>query len=171
MGLYEKIQTVKDKTGTESCHGNAHSIDRFVQIVEQKLWDGLALVHEPNAKVIMATPMTMDDSHQWAGRRFVDAGLTHMAFNEFSPTFPPPHHKKFSVAFSGRPGGPSFYINIDDDVEVSHEHESIFGVVLEGRDVLYKLYLQKQAFETQKMLTIQSIEMLETKKLPEAEEP
>jgi cyclophilin family peptidyl-prolyl cis-trans isomerase len=147
-----------------------HAIDHFIRMVEKKLWDGLALVHEPNSKVITATPVTMDDSHRFAGQRFIDANLTHMAFNEYSPTYPPPHHKKFSVAFSGRPGGPSFYINLDDDVEVSHEHESIFGVVLEGRDVLYKLYLQKQAAQTKKMLTIQSIEMLETKKLPEDEQ-
>jgi cyclophilin family peptidyl-prolyl cis-trans isomerase len=141
-----------------------HAIDHFLRMVEKKLWDGLALVHEANSKLVMATPTTMDDSHTWAGQRFVDANLTHMAFTEYSQTFPPPHHRKFSVAFSGRPGGPNFYINLDDESEFAHEHESTFGVVLEGRDVLMKLLLQKMGREqSTKMLTIEGMEILESK--------
>jgi cyclophilin family peptidyl-prolyl cis-trans isomerase len=136
-----------------------HSIDHFLRMVEKKLWDGLALVHEPTSSVIMATPMTMDDSHTWAGQRFVEEKLTHMAFNEYSPTFPAPHHRKFTVAFSGRPGGPSFYINLDDELEETHLHESTFGVVVEGRDVLMKLTMQKQGKMDKTMLTIESIEL------------
>jgi len=138
-----------------------HAIDHFMRMVEKRLWDGLALVHEPHSKVITATPMTMDDSHTWAGQRFTDANLTHMAFNEYSSVYPPPHHRKFSVAFSGRPGGPSFYINLEDEVDFSHQHESTFGVVLEGRDVLLKLALQ---MDKKTMLTIENIEVLSTRR-------
>ncbi|KAL3896594.1 MAG: hypothetical protein SGARI_007130 [Bacillariaceae sp.] len=132
-----------------------HAIDHF-----KKLWDGLALVHEAESQIVMATPMSMDESHTWAGQRFVNANLTHMAFNEYSPAFPPPHHRKFSVAFSGRPGGPNFYINLSDEAEFSHEHESTFGVVMEGRDVFLKMFMQQK---TKKMLTIQSIDLPERK--------
>lgn len=142
-----------------------HAIDHFVRMVEKKLWDGLALVHDKNSQIITATPMSMDESHTWAGQRFVNANLTHMAFNEYSPAFPPPHHRKFSVAFSGRPGGPSFYINLEDESEFAHEHESTFGVVMEGRDVLLKFFLQKNnGLQDKTMLTIESIEFLESKK-------
>jgi hypothetical protein len=141
-----------------------HAIDHFFRMIEAKLWDGLALIHEPDSKVIMATPMTTDDSHSWAGQRFREANLTHMAFNEHSPTFPPPHHRKFSVGFSGRPGGPNFYINLDDELDYAHEHESIFGVVLEGRDVLIDLFLRRRGNDgSKKILTISNIEILETK--------
>jgi cyclophilin family peptidyl-prolyl cis-trans isomerase len=143
-----------------------HAIDHFLRMVERKLWDGLALVYEANSKLIMASPISMDDdSHTWAGERFVRAKLTHMAFTEYSPSFPPAHHRKFSVAFSGRPGGPNFYINLDNESEFAHEHESTFGVVLEGRDVLMKLSLQKtgkdDAYDSKSMLTIESMEVLQ----------
>jgi cyclophilin family peptidyl-prolyl cis-trans isomerase len=147
-----------------------HAIHHFLRMVEEKLWNGLALVYEANTKLIMATPISMDDenSHTWAGERFVRANLTHMAYTEYSPTFPPPHHRKFSVAFSGRPGGPNFYINLENESEFAHEHESTFGVVLEGRDVLMKLSLQKtsgrgDSQDSKSMLTIESIELLQVK--------
>jgi len=107
--------------------------------------------------------MTMD-SHSWAGQRFVDANLTQLAFAEFSSTYPPPHHHKYSVAFAGRPGGPDFYINLEDEVEI-HQHESTFGMVLEGRDVLDRFFLQRDHPETDsknraQMMTIHRISLL-----------
>jgi hypothetical protein len=145
-----------------------HAIDHFLRMVERNLWDGLALVYETSSKVIMATPISLDDDiHSWAGERFVRANLTHMAFTEYSPTFPPPHHRKFSVAFSGRPGGPNFYINLENESEFAHEHESTFGVVLEGRDVLMKMFLPTMgkidSDASKSMLTIESMEMLPNK--------
>jgi len=140
-----------------------HAIDHFFRMIENKLWDGLALIHEPDSQIISATPMMADESHTWAGQRFVDANLTHMAFTEYSPTYPPPHHRKYTVAFSGRPGGPGFYISLDNELEYAHEHESTFGVVMEGRDVLYQLFLQNDR-HTKRVLTIESIDILPTKK-------
>lgn len=141
-----------------------HAIDHFFRMIEKQLWNGLALVHEPHSLVVTATTMTMDESHSWAGQRFLDANLTHMAFTERSPTYPPPHHRLYTVAFSGRPGGPGFYISLDNELEYAHEQESTFGVIMEGRDVLYKFFLQKHdGFK--KILTIESIDVLETKKL------
>ena len=141
-----------------------HAIDHFFRMIEKQLWNGLALVHEPHSLLVTATPMTMDGSHSWAGQRFLDANLTHMAFTERSPTYPPPHHRLYTVAFSGRPGGPGFYISLDNELEFAHEQESTFGVIMEGRDVLYKFFLQKDN-GSKKILTIESIDILETKKL------
>jgi len=140
-----------------------HAIDHFFRMVEKKLWNGLALVHEPHSLIVSATPMLTDESHAWAGQRFIDANLTHMAFTEHSPTYPPPHHRLYTVAFSGKPGGPGFYISLENELEYSQEQESTFGVVMEGRDVLYQFFLQKDE-GVKKILTIESIEILETKK-------
>jgi len=140
-----------------------HAIDHFFKMVEKKLWDGLAIVHEPHSLIVTATPMMMDESHTWAGQRFVDANLTHMSFTEHSPTFPPPHHRLYTVAFSGRPGGPSFYISLQNELDYAHEQESTFGVIMEGRDTLYKFFLQKDN-GYKKILTIESIDILETKR-------
>lgn len=146
-----------------------HAIDHFFRMIEKKLWDGLALTHEPNSQFITATPMKTDESHTWVGQRFVEANLTHMAFTEHSPTYPPPHHRKFAVAFSGRPGGPGFYISLENDLEYAHEHESTFGVVMEGRDILYQLFLQKD-MSIKRILTIESIDILPTK-VPKERKP
>lgn len=139
-----------------------HAIDHFFKMIEKKLWDGLSLVHEPRSHIISAEPVMADETHAWARQRFVDAELTHMAFTEHSPTYPPPHHRKYTVAFSGRPGGPGFYISLDNELDYAHEHESTFGVVMEGRDVLYQLFLQKET-GTRRVLKIESIDVLQTK--------
>eukprot|EP00339_Tiarina_fusa_P005587 CAMPEP_0117039838 /NCGR_PEP_ID=MMETSP0472-20121206/27925_1 /TAXON_ID=693140 ORGANISM="Tiarina fusus, Strain LIS" /NCGR_SAMPLE_ID=MMETSP0472 /ASSEMBLY_ACC=CAM_ASM_000603 /LENGTH=278 /DNA_ID=CAMNT_0004750421 /DNA_START=371 /DNA_END=1208 /DNA_ORIENTATION=- len=118
-----------------------YSVNHFLQMVELKLWDGLSMIHGIGSDVILATPMTTE-SHQWAGQRFVEANLTHMIFNEYSSAYPPPHQHKYSVAFSGRPGGPDFYISLEDDLEF-HEHESTFGSVIEGKDVLDRFLIQR----------------------------
>jgi len=136
-----------------------HSIDHFFRMIEKKLWDGLALIHEADSKIVTATPMLTDETHAWAGKRFADANLTHMAFTEHSPTYPPPHHRMFSVAFSGRPGGPGFYISLDNDLDYAHEHESTFGVVMEGRDVLYEHFLDRN-MGYKRILMIESIDIL-----------
>eukprot|EP00536_Pseudo-nitzschia_multiseries_P005802 jgi/Psemu1/65267/estExt_Genemark1.C_1160028 len=141
-----------------------HAIDHFFRMMEKKLWDGLALVHEPHSLVVSATPMMTDEKHVWAGQRFVDANLTHMAFTEHSPTYPPPHHRLYTVAFTGRPGGPGFYISLDNELEYVREQESTFGVVMEGRDVLYQFFRQGD-MGTKKILTIESIDILHTKVL------
>mmetsp|Transcript_18770 Transcript_18770/g.45329 ORF Transcript_18770/g.45329 Transcript_18770/m.45329 type:complete len:420 (-) Transcript_18770:85-1344(-) len=168
-GVYRMRVNVRDETGkassfviqTADVMELPHAIDHFVRMVESKLWDGLTFVHEYDSKVVMATPMTQDASHTWAGQRFTDANITHMAFTETSVSFPPPHYRKFSVGFSGRPGGPSFYINMDEEVVSSHEHESMFGIVMEGRDVVLQFFLKNHVDgQDKKMLSIDSIEMM-----------
>jgi cyclophilin family peptidyl-prolyl cis-trans isomerase len=143
-----------------------HAVHHFLKMVELKLWDGMAMTHGTGADVIKATPTTMDGSHhQWAGQRFVAANLTHMAFTEFSSTYPQPHHHKYSVAFSGRPGGPDFYISLEDELEF-HELESTFGRVIDGHDVLDRFFFERDYPEQEhrkrvNMMRIQSMEMIE----------
>ena len=143
--------TVKEEKGTRkasfvielaSVEEMPHAVHHFLQMVDRRLWDGLSFVHGKDSDVVLATPMVLS-SHEWVGKRFVDANLTQMAFTEFSESFPPPHHHKYSVAFSGRPGGPDFYISLEDDL-IDHGHESTFGVVTEGRDVIDRFFSKKR---------------------------
>ena len=122
-----------------------HAVNHFLRMVELKLWDGLSLVHGTNSDIISAVPMEVE-TNQWVGERFDDANITRMAFTEYSSTYPPPHQNKYSVSFSGRPGGPAFYISLEDEIEF-HEHESTFGVVVEGRTVLDRFYQKKPAVD------------------------
>lgn len=134
-----------------------HAVHHFLQMIDLQLWDGLALVHGTESDIIKATPLSLD-THQWAGQRFVDSNLTQMAFTEFSSTYPPPHHHKYSVAFEGRPGGPDFYISLEDDIDF-HDHESAFGIVVEGRDVLDRFFLQRDHPDTPDKNRVQTMKI------------
>ena len=133
-----------------------HAVNHFLRMVELKLWDGLSLVHGADSDIISATPLEVD-THQWAGQRFEDANLTRMAFTEYSTTYPPPLQNKYSVSFAGRPGGPSFYISLEDEIEF-HEHESTFGMVVDGKDVLDRFYAKNPS--AHKKLKIESLRLI-----------
>jgi len=176
-GQYRFRVNVRDKEGdlswfiieTAALVEMPHAIDHFFKMVEQQLWNGLSIVHEPHSLIATASPTTVMDgnnsnSHTWAGQRFVDANLTHMAFTEHSPTYPPPHHRLYTVAFSGRPGGPGFYISLENELEYAHEQESTFGVIMEGRDVILSKFFLREKNDSKKSLTIESIDILETKR-------
>ena len=126
-----------------------YAVYYFLQMVDQKLWDGLALMLNggttaTTANHWMATTMQMDirfGQHSWEGKRFEDANLKHMAFTEHSTAYPPQGKFQYSVAFSGHPGGPSFYIRLDQDsaeehISDIHQQSTTFAIVVEGTDVL-----------------------------------
>ena len=122
-----------------------HAVHHFLRMVDLQLWNNLSLIHGQDSDVIMATPMSMD-SHLWAGQRFVDSNVTHMAFTEHSASYPPPHELKYTVAFSGRPGGPDFYISLEDELQF-HQHESTFGIIEDGREVLDRFFMKRDEGE------------------------
>ena len=167
IGPHRVTVVVKDQAGVSSKFvielgmllDMPHAIHHFLQMVDLELWDGLSLVHGTDSNSVMATPMALD-GHEWERKRFVNANLTRMAFPEFSETYPPPDHHKYSVAFVGRPGGPEFYINLEDNPQV-HDHESVFGIVSEGRDVIDKFFSQKEKERKNHVdiLTIESIRL------------
>ena len=74
----------------------------------------------------------------YEGGRRRHAGL---AWQEYHPSFP---HKKYTMGYAGRPGGPDFYVNIVDNVR-NHgpgsqgsetEADSCFAKVVDGRDII-----------------------------------
>jgi cyclophilin family peptidyl-prolyl cis-trans isomerase len=138
-----------------------HAIHHFLQMVELKLWDGMMLVHGINKDSVTATNVS-PGHREFELQRFLDANLTHMAFTEFSSeTNPPPNQHKYSVAFAGRPGGPEFYVNMEENSQL-HDHESVFGVVSEGREVIDKFFslkAKKMSRNRVDILTIESIRL------------
>jgi len=64
-----------------------------------------------------------------------------LAFQEYHPDYP---HKKYTLGYAGRPGGPDFYINIQDNVRnhgpgsqgSATEADSCFANVVEGREIV-----------------------------------
>lgn len=128
-----------------------HAVYHFLRMVDLNIWDGLSFVlgegavHSTSAAAVdywVAKPMKIglhDDYHSWENYRFESANLTHLAFTEHSTNYPGKGQYKYSVAFSGHPGGPSFYIRMDDAEESVidvHQQPSTFGKVVEGMNVL-----------------------------------
>ena len=75
------------------------AVNLFLQQVHHGLWDGCYFVANPH-HVLQAGP------HDHG--RFRDAKLESMPFQEYHEGYP---HERHTVGFSGRPGGPNFYIN------------------------------------------------------------
>lgn len=166
--FYIKV-TLKDDVG--SGKGNAfvvetaplnlmpHAIDHFLQMVEQKLWDGLTMVHRYNGSDVIHSSPLVTETGQADEKRFQKAKLTQMSFAEHSPQY---SMEKYSVVFEGRPGGPGFYIQMDSKVTAAPDvdtSESCFGKVVEGRGVLDHMMKQRQN-KNLLMLGIESVTLL-----------
>jgi cyclophilin family peptidyl-prolyl cis-trans isomerase len=165
-----------------------HAVYHFLQMVDQNLWDGLSFMlgqgtvtssttSEAAMDYWVAQPMRMDKEHghnTWESQRFEVANLTHLAFTEHSTNYPAQGKYKYSVAFFGHPGGPSFYIRMDgaeESVVDVHQQPSTFGTVVEGMDVLDRYLAQSAGLKMGKdrnlmhgehleFLTIQSMERI-----------
>ena len=156
-----------------------HAVYYFLQTVDQNLWNGLVMMLEGGVSAgsfnhWMASPMRMDlrhGKHSWENARFEKAKLNHLAFTEHSSTYPPPGKFQYSVAFSGHPGGPNFYVRLDQDsseehISDIHQQASTFGMVVEGIDVLERYFNHKATAAVpgktshMQLLTIESMELL-----------
>lgn len=123
-----------------------HSVLLFLEAVEKGLWDETAFVHHAN-HIISATP-TIYYSGESKRSEFDKAGLSQVAFQEYSDDYP---HKPYTLGFSGRPGGPDFYISTFDntemhgpggqvDAELIEEADPCFAKVVSGFDIVDKIY-------------------------------
>jgi len=145
------------------------SVHHFLQMVSKKLWDGLAFVHRDiHSHVMQATPLDVKTGSR-AIDRFEHAGLTKLAFSEYSTDYP---HLAYTVGFSGRPGGPDFYINTIDNSQAHgpfEQHgevddgESCFGTVVQGRDVLDRILELDSKAQSIKVVEISSMKILDSK--------
>lgn len=123
-----------------------HAVLMFLEMVETRLWDETAFVHHTD-HIISATPTVY---HSGISKReeFQKAGLLHTAFQEYNEEFP---HKPYTLGFSGRPGGPDFYISTLDNsqmhgpggqlnADLIEEADPCFAKVIQGFDVVDKIH-------------------------------
>jgi cyclophilin family peptidyl-prolyl cis-trans isomerase len=119
-----------------------HSVHLFLQMVSHHLWDDTMFLHGAD-HVIQATPTdftTMESKRS----KFAEQEIKSLSFQEYNDSYP---HKKYTLGFSGRPGGPEFYINTMDNTAfhgpggqdqhaLSHEADPCFATIVEGFDVV-----------------------------------
>lgn len=93
-----------------------HAVHVFLEQVQHGLWNG-CYFYLNGPHVIQAGPQlseedeTEDDEEEdrtTAMKPFVSQGLDKLAFPDYSENFP---HLPWTLGFTGRPGGPDFYIN------------------------------------------------------------
>jgi hypothetical protein len=98
-----------------------HAVHLFLEQVAHKLWDGCyfylngphVLQGGPQSFEEDETPIPKGESARYpALKPFKDKGLETLAFPEYSTTFP---HQTWTLGYTGRPGGPDFYINKVDN--------------------------------------------------------
>mmetsp|Transcript_2707 Transcript_2707/g.5839 ORF Transcript_2707/g.5839 Transcript_2707/m.5839 type:complete len:809 (+) Transcript_2707:266-2692(+) len=111
-----------------------HSVNMFLDMVHAGLFDGCSFVLVA-MQMIKLAPLPYDGSSASAKvRSFKQRGLETIAFKEYSPDFP---HDQYTVAFAAD-GGPSFYINTEDNTE-AHVGEPCFAKIVSGFDTLERL--------------------------------
>jgi len=124
-----------------------HSVRTFMELVESGLYDGTVFIHDTE-HITLASPMGTE------GEAKPQELTKTLVFPEYSDLFP---HDKFTLGFSGRPGGPDFYINMGNNSvdhgpggQVAHalveEADSCFGKIIIGKDIVNKFHaMQKKA--------------------------
>ena len=133
-----------------------HAVYHFMKMVKLKLWNGLSMVSRSNEPILQATPLNAE-TQTWEDARFQKANVTHMAFTEYSFDYPP---AKYTLAFAGRPGGPDFYINMEELKDETEEGESCFGKVVEGFDVVDRFMARTGRWKKHHQVAIVSMDIL-----------
>lgn len=137
-----------------------HAVHLFLEQVAHGLWDN-AWFYLNGPHVLQAGPQVEEeeeeqyisgddaetaafDERSLALKPFIDLELDTLSFPEYSDKHP---HNKWTLGFTGRPGGPDFYINKMNNTEThgpggQHQHDleeyadACFATVVEGFDVL-----------------------------------
>jgi cyclophilin family peptidyl-prolyl cis-trans isomerase len=126
-----------------------HSIHTFLELVSRGLFDNGGYSFYSNAvHVIQGGPFSNHLTGSDIGNveeRFQESGYASVLFQEYSESFP---HEKYTLGFTGRPGGPSFYINTRDNTQdhgpggyaADGKGDPCFGKVIHGFDVVDKMH-------------------------------
>lgn len=118
-----------------------HSIHFFMQMVKEQVWNNMVFTHNTH-HIVLAELMDIEGNDK--RDVFLDKGISTLSFPEYSEDYP---HKKYTLGFGGRPGGPGFYINTDDNREIhgpggqvgyhlNEEADPCFAEVIEGHEVI-----------------------------------
>jgi len=126
-----------------------HSVYWFLEQVQRKLYDGCSF-HRNAGHVVQAGPAPnfLSPPNPQLNKRFKDAGFDSILFQEYSKKFP---HEKFTLGYAGRPGGPDFYISMQNNTEIhgpggqgsyvdSMEADACFAKVVNGFDVVERIH-------------------------------
>ncbi len=85
-----------------------YTVHFFLEQVSRGLWDGCSF-HRNAGHVVQGGPVGNHLEKKNVRAPFQESGYTSVAFQEYHPDFP---HKKYTLGYAGRPGGPDFYVSV-----------------------------------------------------------
>lgn len=116
-------------------HIMPHAVHTFMNLIDNRVWDGSMFIHKVDH--VALAPISENISPK-------KTTVKSLLFPEYSSEWP---HEVNTVGFQGRPGGPSIYVNLDDNTdwhgpggqlqhELVEEADPNFAKVIDGFDVL-----------------------------------
>ena len=136
-----------------------HAVHLFLEQVAHGLWKH-TYFYLNGPHVLQIGPQMVEeeqeehegsDDEDDATQPFQKAALAHLSFPDYNSTFP---HTTWTLGYTGRPGGPDFYINKVNNTEshgpggqyqhaIQEQGDSCFGKVTSGQQHLAKVFSQK----------------------------
>lgn len=125
-----------------------YTVNHFLQQVSLGLWNGCSF-HRNAHHVVQGGPIT---NHLNPGTHlnegFKKADLGSVVFQEYHKDFP---HKKYTMGYAGRPGGPDFYVSTVDNTRnhgpggqssyaMKSEADPCFAKVIEGFEAIDRMH-------------------------------
>lgn len=118
-----------------------NSVNLFLRQISHGMWDGKE-IHKNREHILMAG--TVD--HESGRDKFSDFSkgqIDKLAFREHSEKYP---HKKYTLGYAGKTGGPNWYFNKIDNSEwhgpgpnEGDEGDACFATVISGKHVVDKM--------------------------------
>ena len=114
-----------------------HSVNTFMRQVYHKMWQNMHLVLNDENKLQFGPREKYGEQKQFG------TNFSNLLYQEYSAEYP---HEKWTIGFAGRPAGPDFYINMQDNTQLygptddKHaEADPCFGKITEGFDILERI--------------------------------
>ena len=116
-----------------------HAVHWFLEQVDAGLYDGCSFQQPSHySHVVMggaATNFLSEPDFHPRGR-FRESKFPHVLFPEYSSNF---SHVKYTLGLAGEPGGPDFFINMQNNTS-THRVETCFAKVIEGFESVDRMH-------------------------------
>jgi len=106
-----------------------HAVHTFLHAVDEGLWNDTVFLHK-NKHILQAAPQ---NSKGKSKVELLDSEAR-LVFPEYAADY---SHSKYSLGFAGRPGGPSFYINISDNTQTHGPGGQVHHILHEEADACF----------------------------------
>lgn len=132
----------------EAASSMPHSSYYFLDMVDSGLWDMTVFAHRWN-HVVQSAPIGP------GGRSKRESMKSTLAFPEYDEKY---KHEIYTLGFAGRPGGPEFYINLEDNSKLHGPGMQEHSSVLDDADPCFaKVVIGTQVIDQMKKLSLETV--------------